>query len=189
MPQQLILPGFRLPDRPTEARNARADLTRYPDLDGSTLSRYGKHLGKSGELLFDSLMMRLGERVIAADEHEHFDRVIWLPDSFLRVQIKTRNVTSGSGYHFEIKKGYQRGPIGTKPYDRSDFDLLVLVVLPESVIKFTADWRASHVVATAEIPGLRQRPRQSLDDALHRLGLSEAVPDTGPDMTPGTAAA
>jgi hypothetical protein len=100
MPQQLPLPGFHLPERPTEARNARIALAHYPDLDGATLSRYGKQLGASGELLFDSLMMRLGERVVPADEHEHFDRVFWLPDIFLRVQIKTRTVPSGAGYHF-----------------------------------------------------------------------------------------
>ncbi|MGI3211014.1 hypothetical protein ACROSR_07850 [Roseovarius tibetensis] len=189
MPQQLPLPGFQLPERPSEARNARAALARYPDLEGPTLCRYAKLLGKSGELLFDSLMMRLGERVVPADEHEHFDRVLWLQDIFLRVQIKTRNVPSGAGFHFEIRKGYQRGPAGTKPYARTDFDLLALVVLPESVIKFTAEWRASHVVAASEIPGLRQRPRQSFDTALGDLGLSEAIPDPVPDTTPGTAAA
>ena len=189
MPQQLPLPGFHLPERPTEARIARTALAHYPHLDGATLSRYGKQLGASGELLFDSLMMRLGERVVPADEHEHFDRVLWLPDIFLRVQIKTRTVPSGAGYHFEIRKGYQRGPVGTKPYARADFDLLALVVLPESVIKFTAAWRPSHVVATSEIPGLRQRPRQSLDTALHDLGLADAVPDQAPETTPGTAAA
>ena len=189
MPQQLPLPGFHPPDRPVEARTARAALARYPDLDGPTLSRYGKQLGTSGELLFDSLMMRLGERVVPADEHEHFDRVIWLPDRFLRVQIKTRNVPSGPGYHFEIRKGYQRGPVGTKPYRRSDFDLLAPVLLPESVIRFTAEWRPSHVVAVAEIPGLRQRPRASFDDALRDLGIPEAIPEPAPDTTPATAVA
>ena len=185
MPQQLHLPGFHPPDRPVEARTARAALARYPDLSGATLSRYGKQLGTSGELLFDSLMMRFGERVVPADEHEHFDRVLWLPDRFLRVQIKTRNVPSGPGYHFEIRKGYQRGPVGTKPYERADFDLLALVVLPESVIRFTAEWHPSHVVAMADIPRLRRHPRASLDDALRDLGIPEAIPDT----TPATAVA
>ena len=115
--------------------------------------------------------------------------MIWLPDRFLRVQIKTRNVPSGPGYHFEIRKGYQRGPVGTKPYRPSDFDLLALVVLPESVIRFTAEWRPSHVVAVAEIPGLRQRPRASFDDALRDLGIPEAIPEPAPDMTPATAVA
>jgi hypothetical protein len=189
MPQQLPLPGFHLPERPTEARIARTALAHYPDLDGPTLSRYGKQLGASGELLFDSLMMRLGERVVPADEHEHFDRVLWLPDIFLRVQIKTRTVPSGVGYHFEVRKGYQRGPLGTKPYARADFDLLALVVLPESVIKFTAEWRPSHVVPMHEIPGLRRSPRVSLDHALRDLGIPESIPGQAPDTTPGTAAA
>jgi hypothetical protein len=57
------------------------------------------------------------------------------------------------------------------------------------VVKFTAEWRQSHVVATSEIPGLRQRPRQSLDTALHDLGLADAVPDPAANRTPGTAAA
>lgn len=186
MPLQLTLPGFQLPARPPEAHEARGALAPYPDLDGPTLCRYAKHLGAAGELLFDSLMMRLGERVVPAEEHEHFDRILWLPDRFLRVQIKTRNVASGSGYHFGIRKGYQRGPVGTRPYARADFDLLALVVLPESVIRFTSEWRASHVVAAAEIPGLRRHPRTSFDDALRGLGLESAVP--GPDPAPERAA-
>ena len=128
------------------------------------------------------------KRVIAGDEHQHFDRVLWLPDRFLRLQIKTRNVLSGCGYYFDIRKGYQHGPVGTRPYARSDFDLLALVVLPEGVIRFTAGCRPSHLVTAAEIPALRQCARASLDDALRDLGLPDAIPDPALGAAPDTAA-
>lgn len=138
------------------------------------MCRYGKQLGTAGELLFDSLMMRLGERSIPCAEHEPFDRILWLPDGLVRVQIKTRHTITGDSYVFDIKKGYQRGPTGTKAYDPSDFDLLALVMLPEGVIRFTSDWRNTHRVRLAEIPGLRARPGASLAEALDRLGLAGA---------------
>jgi len=139
--------------------------------------------------LVDCVLAMLGERVIPTPEHEQFDRIVWLDQRLLRVQIKTRHVLGAGGYVFNVRRGYQRGPVGTRPYDPQDFDMLALVALPEFVVKFTAEWRPSHVVSAAEIPSLRRHPRASFDTALHDLGLADAVPDQAPDTTPGTAAA
>ena len=174
MPHQFLLPGFQLPASPPECRDARVALRDYPDVSGAVMCRYGKQLGTAGELLFDSVMMRLGERSIRCEEHEPFDRILWLPDGLVRVQIKTRHTITGDSYVFDIKKGYQRGPTGTKPYDPSDFDMLALVILPEGVIRFTSEWRNTHRVRLCEIPSLRARPGDSLAEALDRLGQSGA---------------
>ena len=170
------LPGFPPPAPAPEAFEARDALRDYPNIGGNTISRFAKQLGTAGELLFDSVLMRLGERVIPCSEHEPFDRVLWLPEALVRVQIKTRHVISDGQYVFTIRKGYQRGPNGTKPYERGDFDLLALVILPESVIKFTSEWRSTHRVAAEEIPGLRACPGASLRQALSDLGLSGTAP-------------
>lgn len=184
MPHQFLLPGFQPPAPPPELREAREALRDYPDISGTVMCRYGKQLGTAGELLFDSLMMRLGERSIRCDEHEAFDRILWLPDGLVRVQIKTRHSMTGDSYVFDIKKGYQRGPTGTKPYERSDFDLLALVVLPEGVIRFTHEWRGSHRIRMSEIPHLRARPAESLLQALDGMGLTGAP---APALSPAPA--
>jgi hypothetical protein len=188
MALQPTLPGLAPPCRPEPARTARAALARYPDVDPDDLCTHAKVLGLAGEHLVDCVLAMLGERAIPTPEHEQFDRIVWLDQRLLRVQIKTRNVPSAGGYVFNVRRGYQRGPFGTRPYDPQDFDMLALVALPEFVVKFTADWRPSHVVTLAEIPRLRRQPRASLDTALHDLGLADAVPHKCPDTIPGTAA-
>ena len=85
-------------------------------------------------------------------------------------------MTDGA-YHFDIKRGYQRGPNGTRAYDRGDFDLLALVGLPHDIVKFTAGWAKSHVIRGHEIPGLRNAPGSSLRQALADLGLSGTSPE------------
>ena len=182
MPHQFRLPGFLPPAPAPECREAREALRDYPDVPGHVMCRYSKQLGTAGELLFDSLMMRLGERSVRCEEHEPFDRILWLPEGFVRVQIKTRHSATGDSYVFDIKKGYQRGPNGTRPYERSEFDILALAILPENVIWFTHEWRGSHRIRLAEIPRLRARPADSLVQALGELGLSG-----GPDAPPEPA--
>ncbi|MGP9791094.1 group I intron-associated PD-(D/E)XK endonuclease [Roseinatronobacter sp. NSM] len=172
MAHQLYFPGLCPPEPAPEAFEAREALRDYPKIGGNVMARFAKQLGTAGELLFDSTMMRLGERTIPCSEHEPFDRILWLPDALVRVQIKTRHAISDGQYVFNIKKGYQRGPTGTKPYDPADFDLLALVILPENAIKFTADWRNTHRVALSEIARLRASPGASLRLALSDLGLS-----------------
>lgn len=183
MPHQFMLPGFAPPARPLEFREAREALRNYPDIPGTTMSRYGKQLGTAGELLFDSLMMRLGERSIECAEHEPFDRILWLPDGFVRVQIKTRHTMTNGSYVFDVKKGYNRGPNGTQSYNRSEFDILALVVLPEDVIRFTSEWRNTHRVKLSEIPQLRTRPADSLHEALEGLGMATGPSAAAPDPT------
>jgi len=186
---QPSLPGLAPPCRAKPARTARAALARYPDVLRDDLCTHAKILGLAGEHLVDCVLAMLGERVIPTPEHEQFDRIVWLDQRLLRVQIKTRHVLGAGGYVFNVRRGYQRGPFGTRPYDPQDFDVLALVALPEFVVKFTAEWRPSHVVSIAEIPRLRRQPRASFDTALNALGLADAVPDPAANRPPGIAAA
>ena len=87
---QPMLPGLGLegaplprPDQP--AADPRAELAAYPDIPAPALCRHAKRLGKAAELLVDSLLTRLGERVFPVDEHEPFDRILWLFGRPLRV--------------------------------------------------------------------------------------------------------
>ena len=186
---QPFLPGLTPPPRPALARDARAALAQYPDVAPGDLCTHAKILGHAGERLVDCVLATLGERVIAAPEHEQFDRLVWLDTCLLRMQIKTRHVPTGDSYDFIVRRGYQRGPDGTRPYDRGDFDMLALVALPHFVVKFTSEWHHAHRITAAEIPGLRRSPRASFDDALRDLGLHDAIPDRTRTPGPGSAAA
>ena len=177
---QPLLPGFApapvARPAPPALPDARTALAGYPDIAAEDLCRHAKRLGKSAELLVDSLLMRLGERVFPTDEHEPFDRILWLPERPLRLQIKARHRRVGELWLFNVTRGYQRGPTGTRPYGIDDFDLLALVALPEGVVKFTTGGAPRHRIHQREIAGLRARPRDSLDAALRALGLDAAVP-------------
>lgn len=179
---QLLLPGFIPPERPAENRDARGALATYPDTPVQDLCRHAKILGRAAELLVDSTLMRLGERVYPADEFERHDRTLMLPDGTpLRIQVKARHSRTDTGaYVFNLKQRSARGATGKGPYLPEDFDILAMVVLTEGVVYFTADWQTRHVIEPGEIPALRRSPRASLDAALARLGHADAIPGGWP---------
>lgn len=185
MPRQPFLPGIVPPVRPAEAHGARHALAAYPDIPPSELCRYAKILGHSAEILVDSILMRLGERVFPTPEFERHDRVLFLPDDTpVRIQVKTRHTRSPVGdYIFNLKQASERGATGRGPYSAADFDILAMVALPEMAVRFTADWQTRHTIFARELPELRRHPRGSLDEALARLGHAHAIPGRvdGPD--------
>lgn len=152
-----------------------ASLMDYPQLHADTICTHAKELGLAAELLVDSTLARLGIPYASFGEHSAYDRVIWTADRCLRMQIKARHRATGSAYVFDIKKGYQRGPTGTKPYQPGEFDILALVALPENAVRFTAEWRPTHKINLCEIPRLRARPAETLIAALEHLGLCDAL--------------
>lgn len=186
---QLLLPGLDLPLAPVQfpARRAapiaarpdapaREALASYPDVAAADLCRHAKTLGRAGELLVDSLFARLGERLLEAPEHEAYDRILWLPDQALRVQIKTRHRASGGQWVFTLTRGYQRGPGGTRPYAPGDYDILAAVLLSEGVVSFAPRGLHRHCIPLSAVPRLRARPRDSLDATLRALGHAAAIP-------------
>jgi hypothetical protein len=177
MLEQPCLPGLDAPDIVSDTQTPEHKMMQYPDLPGEVLCNRAKELGLAAEFFVDSILTRLGVPAAQFGEHSAFDRLIWIGGRCLRLQIKSRHRMSGSGYHFEIRKGYQRGPVGTRPYDEGEFDLLALVGLPHDVVRFTCECRPQHRIAAREIPGLRSRPGLSLAAALADLGLDPgAVP-------------
>lgn len=174
MPHQPFLPGLIAPVSPLAASHQFDDLLQYPNVGSHLLCEHAKTLGHASELLTDSIFARLGIPTASFPEHSQFDRLIWIGAACLRVQIKGRHRMTAGGYHFDIKRGYQRGPTGTRAYSRDDFDILALVGLPDNVVKFTAEWSRTHVIAAGEIARLRASPGASLQLALTDLGLSAA---------------
>ena len=175
MRHQPCLPGLDAPGPwATSPAGAQMMLT-YPDIPGRVLCERAKELGLAAELYVDSILSRLGIPFAQFGEHAAYDRVIWTGGRCLRLQIKSRHRMSASGYHFEIRKGYQRGPVGTRPYKRGEFDLLALVGLPHDVVRFTSEWSPQHRILASEIPQLRARPGRSLTIALANLGLEPAA--------------
>jgi hypothetical protein len=135
-----------------------ASLLHYPDVGADILCENAKTLGHAAELLVDSVFARLGVPAASFPEYSRFDRLIWIGSTCLRVQIKGRHRMTDGAYHFDVKRGYQRGPAGTRDYERGDFDMLALVGLPDDVVRFTGRWARSHIIRGREIPGLRACP-------------------------------
>ena len=175
---QLYLPGMPMPPRPTESRDARTALAPYPAMSTEDLCRHAKPLGRAAELLVDSALVRLGERVYPADEHGRHDRLLLLPSgASLRLQVKTRHTQNDRGdYIFTLRQRSERGCTGRGPYEPPAFAILAMAVLTENVIRFSADWHLRQIIHASEIPELRRHPRRSLDTALARLGHIDAIP-------------
>lgn len=55
-----------------------------------------------------------------------------------------------------------------------------MAVLTEGLVRVSADWHLRQIIHASEIPELRRNPRQSLDEALARLGHADAVPGGWP---------
>lgn len=153
------------------SRTATSEIWDYPDVPADVLMANAKWLGLSGEHLVDSILLRFGLYTTPLPETLPADRMLFLPGGPLRVQIKTTSSLRVHGYSFCVSRGYHRAPSGVRPYEPSDFDLVALVVLPENVVKFSAEKRQSHTIAHREIPVLRAYPRRSLDHALTALGI------------------
>lgn len=180
MPVQMPLANLTLP--PVALRDAAAvsALWSFPDLDTGTLCHHAKILGEAGERFVDSMLLRFGLLPLALPEHSSSDRLVLHPSAVLKLQIKTATARRANAWHFNISKGYNHSPGGLRPYADGDFDLLALVVLPENVVRFSRDRRASQRIMRSEIAGLRADPRASLEETLLALGVAApAAPDNG----------
>lgn len=175
MPVQLPLAGLCLPAPAAPISADLADLWAYPDLSTQTLCTHAKLLGHTGECLADSLLCRFGLLTIPLPELSSADRLVLHPARALRLQVKTTSSLRSGAWQFNIQKGYGHAPAGIRPYEAGAFDLLALVVLPENVVRFTAELRPRHRIARAEIATLRADPRASLEEALLTLGLATGL--------------
>lgn len=155
------------------------DLRHFPNVSSDALKIHGKELGRAGELLVESTLLRLGHQTISVAEHLPFDCVVLHPHRLVRIQVKTAARPRKDCYNFNISKGYHRSPGGVRRYEATDFDLLALVALSDNVVKFSAERGRSQSIGLDEISSLRQRPCTTFEAALEEL-CSSAQDDVSP---------
>jgi hypothetical protein len=145
------------------------DLRDFPRVTSDALKIHGKELGRAGELLVESTLLRLGHQSISVGEHLPFDSVVLHPQGLIRIQVKTAARPRNACYNFNVSRGYHRSPTGVRSYANEDFDLLALVALSDNIVKFSADRRRSQSIGLDEIAGLRTRPGETFEAALQDL--------------------
>lgn len=150
-----------------------SELRQFPDISAQAKSHHAKRFGSAAELLCDSILMRLGIDCHPTQEFQAYDRVCYLNERALRLQIKVRLSALNGGFLFTITHGNPRHANGVRGYHDDAFDLLALVVLHQNVIKFSASKAERQRISLSEIPLLQDRPFDSLYHALCALGFDE----------------
>jgi hypothetical protein len=165
-----LLPRLGVPDLCLPA------LFDYPFVEGQVRSANAKAIGRAGEVLVDSTLIRLGFESFAPGEDQGYDRVIGLNDPLActlrllaRVQVKTTTCLSGDAYSFPMSCGYRGSPQGRRGYGEDAFDIAALVILRHNAIFFTAEKRPTHVIPRALVPMLRDKPQSTLLPALRAV--------------------
>ena len=177
----LVLPPVEMP--PPASR----DLRHWPDVSAETVCQHARRLGTAGELLFDAQMLCFGETPLDPGEFFPFDRLILRAPRALRVQIKSVIMPAErGGYSVEPRKGYRGSPRGIRRYEDGDFDLLAIVLLRESVIRYSAEKAPRYHIPLASIEQLRRDPRASFDSAMAALDAA-ARDGTAPDASSAPA--
>lgn len=180
MSHQLSLPGFPL-HTTDPSLSAAQDLRDWPDVPADVVCRHAKQLGAAGEAIFDAFMLMFGEIAAPVPESMPFDRILLRRPFSVRVQIKSVIMPSDHGYSVQPMRGYRGSPQGMRAYADDDYDMLALVVLRESVIRFTTEKQRRFNIPLSAISQLRAQPRLSFDAALHDLqARATAAPEAEP---------
>ncbi|AUM73998.1 group I intron-associated PD-(D/E)XK endonuclease [Paracoccus jeotgali] len=167
MGRQLTLPGSHLWDGGPDT--GHDPLRAYPEVEPNVISKRAREIGLSGELLVMSKLIRIGFTVLQPPDHLHHDLMMVWQNRLLRVQVKATTRPYKGAYRFTMSKGYRNNPLGTRPYERCDYDLAALVILPEECVFFTAERRERHCLPVSVIAQLRAHPTHSLFEALSEL--------------------
>jgi len=167
MGRQLTLPGsHRWDGGPDTGHDA---LRAYPEVEPNVISKRAREIGLSGELLVMSKLIRIGFTVLQPPDHLHHDLMMVWQNRLLRVQVKATTRPYKGAYRFNMSRGYRNNPLGTRPYERCDYDLAALVILPEECVFFTAERRERHCLPVSVIAQLWAHPSHSLFEALSEL--------------------
>lgn len=137
------------------------DLAAYPDVPAEVLCRHARLLGQAGEAFVDSIFMRAGITPLRMPEGLPSDRLFLLPRMALTAQIKIQTRPRGEVYVFNLRRGYRGSPSGCRCYDRGDFDLAILVVLPLFAMRVVHAPGPSVRVPVDEIADLQRHPLAS----------------------------
>ncbi len=145
------------------------DLAQYPNVPGDVLCRHARLLGQAGEAFVDSLFMRAGLTPLRMPEGLPSDRLFLIPQGALTAQIKIQTRARGDTYVFNLRRGYRGSPAGCRGYERGDFDLAILVVLPLLAMKVVHAPGPSVRISIAEVAKLQAQPLLSFWSAVHAL--------------------
>lgn len=173
MPVQLTLPGLGTTTPPADATpDGPAPLWSFPNISARDRQLHARALGRAGEALCDSLLLRHGLMPLVPPDHLAYDRIVMVGGKQARLQIKTSAVATTGTWSFTMKKGYQGSVIGTRRYAPDDFDIAALVCLSANAVHFTTDpgpwFRLSH----HDVERAAADPRASLEQALADIGIS-----------------
>jgi hypothetical protein len=157
--------------------DALSDLSQYPNVTPATICRHARLIGRAGEALLDSILLRHGLFPSPLPSGASADRLVPLARRSLRLQIKTRTRPSERGYHFKMQKGYRLSPGGCRGYDPGDYDIAALVALPINTIMFSAARTASILMPLDQLPRLARKPLESLEAAVAELLERERADD------------
>jgi len=145
------------------------DLAHYPDVPGDVLCRHARLLGQAGEFFVDSIFMRAGITPLRMPEGLPSDRLLLLPQGALTAQIKiqTRARARSDTFVFNLRRGYRGSPAGCRGYERGDFNLAILVILPVLAMKVVHAPGPSVRIPAAEVAELQAQPLSSFWSAVH----------------------
>ncbi len=169
-----FLPGFGPHHDAIGIDGAYHDLEHYPSVNPQIIMSHAKTIGLSGELFVDSLLIRHGLTVLPVPESMPFDRLICIDDRHVKIQIKTTTRSRHGYYSFTLQKGHYRSKRGVQRYASDDYDVAALVILPENVVFFSADYRSSHRIAVREVAFLRANPLVSFRRAIDTVLVKDA---------------
>jgi hypothetical protein len=152
-------------------------LAHYPDVAPDVLCHHARAIGQAGESLVDSLLLRHGLVSAHLPDGNCADRLLLLPRTSLKLQIKTRTRPSPSGYVFRMKKGFRASGDGCRPYEAGDYDIAALVALPRNAVMFTAAQGATLTIPHDRVPKISCDPLCSLAQALADLDARAEAPE------------
>lgn len=124
--------------------------------------------------------MRHGITLLRMPEGLASDRLVLLPDAAFAAQIKIQSRPRGDVFHFNLRRGYRGSPSGCRSYAVDDFDLALLVMLPEQAMKVAFRPGSTLRIPVSEIPQLRADPLVSFWCAVAACGcMRSREPDRG----------
>lgn len=148
---------------------AYGPLWSYPAVSSHDRRMNAVLIGKSGEHLVNSILLRHGIVGYYGGDFSGCDLRIRSPIGDISIRIKTITQRRGEYYYFSMRRGSVHLKGGVREYDHSELAIAALVVLPLNAVRFTADLSLSPSIHVSEINRLICRPQESLGKAIAQL--------------------
>lgn len=164
-------------ERNTTALSAYGELWNYPNVQTNALRSNAVPIGRSGEFLVQSILIRHGVACYYGGDFLGTDLRIQSFIGDVSIRVKTTTYPRLDYYRFTMRRGNTRSNLGLRPYDNSELAISALVILPLNAVYFTSDVSICQSVHTSSIPRLVRSPKESFLRALislanrHKLDL------------------